>query len=277
MKRLLLFLALTVYGFASKAQINFEHTYVKGGTWNVCQGNVGQVMVVDFEVSGEQFVHINRCDGKIEINNLSHSLVKSIPLSTIPKTSQGVYGAFLYFSEKLFDNDPGIEFMYVLSDTANFTYIFNEDGTQLFMEKASPLVIVNVHLQQYPIYNTAAGTKMILTYNNGDAKVFGLPGKLSLNIAQQTGGQLADMSTLSMPYPNPANTSFTIDYSLPVGTSSATIMFTDIQGREMKRIRTSNTEGSVKVSTSEFAPGTYYYYLVTESGRSMGNKVLIIK
>lgn len=276
MKKLLL-LVLTMTTLGAKAQISLEHTYIKGGTWNICMGNVGQLMVVDFEVSGERYVNINRCDGKIEIHDLGHTLLQTISLANIPTSSTGVYGTFLYFSEHLFDTDDGIEYMYVMTDAAMVTYIFDEDGTQLFMQPAAPMIISNIHLQQYPIYNTSAGTKMILTFPNGDAKVFGLPGHLSTTIQEAGAGQLAELNALSAPYPNPARTAFNIDYHLPPGTNNATIIFTDLYGREVKRMAADKMSGTVSVSTSQLSPGTYYYYLSTPSGNSSSNKVLVIK
>ncbi|MGZ4056063.1 MAG: T9SS type A sorting domain-containing protein [Bacteroidia bacterium] len=276
-KNLLLLLALA-FALNSHAQVTFEHTYDSAATYNTCAGNVGQLMIVKFEVSGERYVKINRCGGEISIYSMGHVLLKTISLAGLPTApGYGNYGSFLYLSEHLFDNDPGMEFMYVC-DSGSFytTRIYNEDGSLLFTTNGSPLVIPNVELQQYPIYNTSVGTKMILSYENGQAKVFGLAGTLTTEIGEAN-KNLLQKSMISNPYPNPTNSSTRVDYKLPEGIDKGVIIFYDLQGSEVKRYNVDRTFDHLLISTSELAAGTYYFQLQTTADKSEGKKVVIIK
>ena len=101
MKNILL-LILIAFGMNVKGQITFEQTYDSAATYNFCSGNLSQLMMVKFEVSGERYVKINRCGKYIKLYDLSHSLVKTISIASLP-TDGGTIGPILYLSEKLFN------------------------------------------------------------------------------------------------------------------------------------------------------------------------------
>ena len=65
MKKLLL-LALIAFAINAKAQITLEHIYDSSSTYD---GGC-QLMIVNFEVSGEQYVKINRIGKYISIYEL---------------------------------------------------------------------------------------------------------------------------------------------------------------------------------------------------------------
>ncbi|MES2726467.1 MAG: T9SS type A sorting domain-containing protein [Bacteroidota bacterium] len=278
MKKIFL-LAFIAFVLNAKAQITLEHTYDSASTWNFCKGVPSQLMIVKFEVSGERYVRINRCGpGSINIYDMSHSLVKTIPLTNIARSQSGDIGSILYFSENLFNADPKIEFMYVTDSTVfSTTKIYNEDGTLLFNENGAPNIIPNIHLQQYPIYNTATGTKMILSYGNGQAKVFALTGTLTTAIQSASQDMMKEQNLISNPYPNPSKQSTSIDYKLPDGINQGEIVFYDIQGSEIKRFKVDRTFDTLLISTDELTSGTYYYQLQTSKGISGGKKLLVIK
>ena len=174
----ILFIAFVLLLSSTKAQFTLEHIYDSASVYNTCAGEVEQLLVVDFEVSGNQYVKINRCGQVIDVYNMSHSLVKTITLTSM--LSSHPMGDVLYLSQHLFNTDSLIEFMFTLPP--NYTGIYNENGVLLFSDTSAPLIHVNYPLQQYPIYNTSVGTKMILSCRNGQAKVFGLAGTLTTAI-----------------------------------------------------------------------------------------------
>jgi hypothetical protein len=139
-----------------------------------------------------------------------------------------------------------------------------------------PAIRENIPLQQYPVYNTAYGTKMLLSNINGDAHVFSLPGTLSTDIAAVY-NNLVPKIGLSDPYPNPANNATRIDYELPQGVNQGELVFYDLQGKEVKRFKVDNTFSNLLISTSDISAGTYYYQLQTTVQNSAGRKMVVIK
>ncbi|MES2380031.1 MAG: T9SS type A sorting domain-containing protein [Bacteroidota bacterium] len=278
MKKIFL-LTFIAFVLNAKAQITLEHTYDSASTWNFCKSAQSQLMIVKFEVSGERYVRINRCGpGSINIYDMNHSLVKTISFTNIARSVSGDIGHVLYLSENLFNTDSKIEFMYVTDSTVfSTTKIYNEDGTLLFNENGSPITLPNNHLQQYPIYNTATGTKMILSYENGQAKVFGLAGTLTTAIQSASQDIIKEQNLISNPYPNPTKQSTSIDYKLPDGINQGEIVFYGLQGSEIKRFKVDRTFDTLVISTDELASGTYYYQLQTSKGISGGKKLLVIK
>jgi hypothetical protein len=229
----LLCIALLLSAVKLQAQFTFEHKYDSAATYNFCMGNASQLLMVNLEVSGERYVRINRCGKKMNLYNLSHQAVKTIDLSFLPLESPyNTVGTILYLSEHLFNNDAKLEFMYILTSGATYsTMVYSEDGTMLFSEPGAPMIIPNIHLQQYPVYNTTAGTKLILSYQNGEAKVFGLAGKLTTAIQKATSEFAEAQMYLSASRPNPSNESTDIYYTLPEKSPFGFIAVYDAQGR----------------------------------------------
>jgi len=285
MKKILLF-ALLAFCMTAKAQITLEHIYDSAATWNFCSGNACQLMVINFEVSGERYVKVNRCGRLLSIYDLNHALLKNISLNNAPLIPpNNKVGDILYISENLFNTDSKIEFMYLYSytDTSgngqDVTNIYNEDGTLIFADTSAPWIKPNFIQQQYPIYNTSLGTKLILSCHNGKAKVFSLPGNLTVGIAEANNNliEMQTQSSVSNAYPNPTNNFTQINYTLPDNVSEGEIVFYNIQGNEVKRFKVDKTFNTLLVSTSDIATGTYYYQLQTTGQISDGKKLIVIK
>lgn len=275
MKALIL-LTFMMISFTIKAQVVYEHTYDSASTVS-SGGTLNQLMVVKFEVSGERYVKINQWGKEILIYDLNHSLLKTISFASFPGMS--VYqGDILYLSQSLFNTDPKIEFLYSSHNASSnyYTGIYNEDGLLLFSDTGLIAIRSAIQLQQYPIYNTSLGTKMIISYKNGQAKVFGLGGTLSASVANINQNLLSSLA-VSNAYPNPAVNSSTIDYILPDGTNDGYIVFYDLQSNEVRRFRVDRTFNSLLISTSDISAGTYYYQLQTKGNISAGKKLVVIK
>lgn len=275
-----LFIALIAFGINAKAQIIMEHDYDSASTFATGSPAIqNQLMIIKFEISGERYVRINRRMRNICIYNMNHSLLKTIDFSGFPFDSSNPNAQFiLYLSEQLFDTDSGIEFMYCtsLSSSTYYIGIYNEDGSLIFSDDGYIPILFSVPLQQYPIYNTSQGTKMILSYLNGHAKVFSLPGTLSQGI-HESNNMLLAQSSISNPYPNPAINTTRINYELPNGINEGVIVFYNLQGIEVKRFKVDKTFNTLLISTSDIAAGTYYYQLQTTAQNSEGKKMVVIK
>ena len=269
----------------SNAQIVFESAYdsssnIIGSTSSNMDG-INQLMLINFEVSGYCYVKINRSGKYICIYKMDHSLLKKIDCSSFPLLYGVSLGEIIYLSEQLFNLDDKIEFLYGWIDqtttpTAYYTGIYNENGQLLFSDSCAPLIKSNVPLQQYPIYNTPEGTKMILSYPNGQAKVFSLPGTLTTSIAEAN-NNLISQSSLSNPYPNPVSNTTKVDYTLPEGIEVGELVFYDMQGIEVKRYRVDRTFNTLLISTSDIPAGTYFYQLQTAKDKTAGKKMIVIK
>ncbi|OFX33168.1 MAG: hypothetical protein A2X08_14080 [Bacteroidetes bacterium GWA2_32_17] len=278
-----IFISLLAYSLNAKAQVTLEHTYDSSSTFAYGTPSASsQLMIIKFEISGEHYVKINRWGKTIDIYQMNHLFVKTISLASLPTTpiTNGALGDILYISEQLFDIDSKIEFMYC---TASPVYIgiYNEDGILLFSDTALPAIRLNVPLQQYPIYNTSMGTKMILSYNGNDlnnfkAKVFSLPGTLSAGI-EQANGQLIQMQSgqLSNLYPNPSNGSVTLQYELPKNEKEGELILYNMQGAEVKRYKVDNTFKDILLDNTALPAGTYFYQLQTKK-RAVGTKKMVV-
>ena len=277
----IIFIILSVIAFNAKSQITLEHAYdsASGLPGGISPAAMDQLMIIKFEVSGERYVKINRHGKKIEIYNLNHSLLKTIDFSSFPSSPYPNDINIMYISENLFDMDSDIEFMYGVNVSPYYLGIYKSDGTCIFADSAAPAIFSNIPLQQYPIYNTSQGTKMILSYTNGLAKVFDLPGTLTMDIQNANNNLIAmqNQNYLSNPYPNPAVNSTKIDYTLPDSVNEGDIVFYNLQGMEVKRFKVDKTFSTLLVSTADIAAGTYLYQLQTSAVSTEGKKMVVIK
>jgi hypothetical protein len=282
MKNIIL-IAILAFAMNAKAQITLEHKYDNASTLNIDANTRNQLMIINFEISGERYVKINRSAKNISIYNLNHSLLKTIDCSSYPLPSNQLFGDILYISEQLFDTDSAMEWMYLTGIPGSsydimITQIYKEDGTLIFSDTGAPMIHFNILLQQYPIYNTSQGTKMILSYPNGQAWVYSLPGTLSAGIAEANTNLIAiQSSSVSNAYPNPSNNTTQIDYTLPDDINEGEIVFYDLLGNEVKRFKVDRTFNTLLVSTADIAAGTYFYQLQTSVENSEGKKMVVIK
>jgi len=282
MKNLIFIIILAIIITNAKAQITLEHTYDTASTENLLVNDQNQLMIIKFAVSGERYVRVNRVSKTICIYDLTHTLLKTISFASLPSNLNGFTGDVLYISENLFSTDSKIAFMYIYTTLGGsfalyHTVILEEDGTVLFSDTCVAAIRTSYEQQQLPIYNTSVGTKMILSYRNRQAKVFSLPGTLSMSIQEANNVLIAAKSSVSNPYPNPNNGSTQIDYAFPPGVNEGEIVFYDLQGMEVKRFKVDRTFSTLLISTTDLAAGTYYYQLQTSAQNSGGKKMVVIK
>ncbi len=274
MKSILILLFVLFIMQQSKAQpFVFEHKYDSASTVTSTED---ELMIVNFELLGDEYVRINRHGKSISIYDMSHALVKTISFASFPPGLGPDAPAFLYFSQSLFNTDPKIEFMFALQPTTTsfYTGIYNEDGILLFSDTGIAAGYQTNPMQQYSIYNTTAGTKMILSYANGDAKVWGLAGTLTTAVDR---ANHPTNTGLGNAYPNPTANTTTIPYTLPQGTTKGELVFYNTQGSEVKRFTVDNTFNSLLISTSDIPAGTYYYNLQLNGDASATKKMVVVK
>ena len=268
-------------------QIILEHAYDSASTHaNGSPAVSSQLMIVKLEVSGNRYMNINRHGKYISIYDMNHSLLKTIDFSIFPQALSANFQYISYISEQLFDLDSGIEFMYLANDGGTpYTGIYNDDGTLIFSDSGAALTFVQFPSQQYPIYNTSQGTKMILSYqdNSGlpeQAKVFSLPGTLSNAIAEANGQLMQQQGVqgqLSNLYPNRSNGAVTLQYELPKGEQYGEIILYNMQGAEVKSYKVDNTFKDILLDNTMLPAGTYFYQLQCGNGAVGSRKMVIIR
>jgi hypothetical protein len=281
MKKTILF-SIVLFAFVIKvnAQITLEHTYDSAGAY-FSNTTVQQLYIVKLEVDGEKIVFVDRADKLVKFYNLNHTPWKNISFAAATDLRPNVNGqAIIYISQHLFNTDDAIEFLYV--DYTGFldtlvTQIINEDGSVLFTaNQQAPSVVSTAPQVQFPIYNTNAGTKLILSGTDGKAYYYSLVGTLTNGIIAAPDNELKRLQA-SFAYPNPTNSDTRIDYTLPNGVNTGEIVFYDTQGKEVKRFNVDNTFNSLLVSTEDLQSGIYYYNLQTAQGNSGAKKLVTVK
>lgn len=258
------------------SQITLETSYASASS---------KLYMVNLEVSGMKYLYKNDAPGNrfLKFYNLNHSLWKTIDCNAFPTMQQCATGNIqysfeaLYISENLFDCDNNVEFMYVsVSDCKWFTGVYKEDGSALLVaDSCSPVVKINVPQQFRPIYNTNAGTKMILSHKNGNSNVYNLPCSLSTGIDDFLVNN-QDNSSFKV-FPNPAYYESTIEYKLPAGTEQAEFRIYDINGAEVSRYTVDNNFSNLLISNNDIKPGTYFYSMVVNGKEVETKKVILLK
>lgn len=267
---------LLLLSFSAGAQITQESAYVYS------PGN--PLHIVNFTAAGYKYCVSN--SSQVVLYNLNHSVYRTIP---IPAQQAGAYGhAVTWVSDQLFDTDP-LDVEYLLTfHTANnvHTRIYDESGMLLFSRdsffvESGVLASVN----NASIQHTSGGTKMLMTGVFGSSvAVYSLPGVLPCIVCDQ--GVMSGIqpqpseesdNPQQLPYPNPAQSTTTIPYTLPEGISTGTIIIYDMTGRVVKRFEVTNAFTSLALSAEELADGTYSYAL--EAGQSIlpGRQFVIAK
>lgn len=286
MKKILVIL-FCAFAINIKAQITLVHTYDSAGYYGGYLGggnNWQQLYVVKLEVDGDKFVFADKTNKLLRFYNLNHTPWKTISFAAATDQNPSAnLQNIIYISQHLFDTDDEIEFLYADNTASNpitgVTEVINEDGSILFTANQGPRLIASVPQAQVPIYNTSAGTFMILSGGNntdGNAYVYSLAGTLTVGIKGYTDDDLKSLST-SMAYPNPTSFSTKIDYTLPNGLNTGEIVFYDTQGKEVKRFKVDNAFNTLLISTEDLESGLYYYNLQTTQGVSEAKKLVTIK
>ncbi len=278
-----------------QSQITLEQTYPSAGYYNTLSVSP-QIKVtgaklfymVKLEISGEKYVAVDMLNQSINFYNLNHTLFANVSYSNVTLLGNPTAGvekvnaSLLYISENLFDTDNQIELMYMgtyydyTTDTQYaVTQIVNQDGSIMFTAtNEAPLVKPNYHSQYYPIYNTAAGTKLILSKTNGDAKVYSLGGTWSGMLANNSINLSENALTLS-PNPSGRGSAVRMEYDLPQGVNTAELKVFDGTGKELKSYKIGSDMHEVMVEPGDLPAGDYYYYLSAE-GKVIGTKKSVV-
>lgn len=76
-------------------------------------------------------------------------------------------------------------------------------------------------------------------------------------------------------YPNPSNSSVTLQYELPQGEQYGEIILYDVQGAEIKRYKVDNTFNDILLDNTMLPAGTYFYQLHAGK-KAVGTKKMVL-
>ena len=247
-----IFTLLLVCSTMVYAQVTLEKTF------NGAIGFFG-MSVSDIDLGLEPFyVMIQSDSNKIELYNASdYSLYKSVPANFDLKHRTSSISAV---SRKLFDIDDQVEFLLHLSwsdgiYTKKTTYLLNEDGDiEMTFAEGGSFSFHRVNGQNRMAISTGS-------FGNYITKIYSLPGTISTEVEQS-----CQPSLLSMPYPNPANTTIHLPYQLQQGTT-ATLQVFNPQGQLVVEKQVGSMFDEVLLDVSSYTPGTYIYTVNGQNGR----------
>lgn len=283
------------------AQITIEHVYSKGSSYNNMDPDTSEYWLnqsagvillngtsltatplINLSNGGYKYVRISVAVDyntypyqfityQLKFYDLNHSLWKTIELAPVINNLANSYTCaaeptnVLYISDKLFDTDNDIEFIWYHQLPANptcgpdFFYLFDETTMNV-----SNIAGLNPDsIESIRVYNTPNGAKLILSYGYsyyaaglGKDYVLSLPGTYPPQpvIVKENNIGIEQAN----PFPNPANKQITLPYSLPAHKTGELIIY-DMQGKEIKKFKIDNAFNNILLNTSELNNGMYIY------------------
>ncbi|MEM6262345.1 MAG: OmpA family protein [Bacteroidota bacterium] len=175
------------------AQIMLDHTYE--GAANTEAGAYAEFSITRLEISGCKYVHLDKATNNIHFFNLDHTPFRSVNFDVLPFRGVDEY-QLLFPTETLFDTDRLIEFMLTGQDSSGQirTMVVNEVGLILLDEPGGLVPVTRKDMMRPgPIYNTGKGSRLVLDYDDGKARVFELPG---LYVSPDCAASLTEMTVM---------------------------------------------------------------------------------
>lgn len=258
-----LLIALLFLGTHARAQITLEHTYPGAGFFS----NYKQLMMVELEASGWKYVAVDAVARTIKLYNLDHTLYKNISFSAAPSTPPEFRPYIMYISEHLFDLDDDIEYLFTVLMSGNqaITMVYDETGALILdATDGYPAVLPTYHSQHYPIYNSSEGTKLILSFEDGTARVFALPGSLSLGVANGSEQEVQAAQQRAWAFPVPSSGWVSIELPEALATAPGELQVFNAAGQLVAVAPVLNNSRTVQVDLGPLAVGSYQYRIFSE-------------
>ncbi len=248
---------------ASSAQVSLNHTYNYSAS------------VVKFETLGYKYFLMDIPNAQCRIYNTDHSLFRTINCD-VPASFY--LSDIKFLSEKLFDNDPGIELLYTFykynSTLSYYEYdskIINEDGSQIqFIDGGMYNYINKTDDFTYKLFSYCFDYSV--TPEKVWTNIYNLPGMF---VSAQYLNEKSPEILLNA-FPNPASNSLKIAYTLPENVAQGTLHLIDNSGRLVERYIVDNHTDHLMLDVSRFKSGVYHYF-VEFGNKKTGPKKLVIQ
>lgn len=265
MKKLISIGFLLTLAFALCAQVTLDKRYELSTS------------VVKLETAGYKYYSMDVPNSKCKIYNLDHSLFKTI---SCPTPSNSHYLADIKFiSEKVFDNDNGIElaytyYKYVPTQTSYYyeydSKIINEEGSTIQTIDGARYIYIN---------QTGENTHKLFAYCYDYSN---FPETVWTNIYSLPGAPVsAAFLDNNSPdfwinaYPNPASQKVKVAYSLPDNIDLGKLYLFDNNGRNVNQFVVDNHTDYLELNISEYQSGIYHYFIEYENTKTASKKLVI--
>ncbi|QGY44386.1 T9SS type A sorting domain-containing protein [Maribellus comscasis] len=262
MKKIFVSSFFVLLAFVLNAQVILDHTYNYSAT------------VVQFETLGYKYYLMDVPNSQCRIYNLDHSLYKTIDCS-VPS---GCYLSDVKFlSEKLFDNDSGIELLYTYykyySGSAYYEYdskIINDDGSQIvFIDGALYNYINKTGEDSYKLfsycYDFSSFPEVVWT------NIYSLPGTAVMNSVVFENSSKIFLDA----FPNPASGTLKVNYNLPKDVSEGVLRLYDNSGRPVNHFTVDHFSDHLDLDVSQMGSGVYFYFIEAEGTKSPSQKLVV--
>ena len=240
MKRTFAILGLMILTLSMKAQISLEHSFSSQGyyTWY-------------FNTSeGLRYYSFNTTTNKLTFYNVDYSIYKTLTMTIA--SGYKIY-SIVCVSDKLFNSDNLIEFIFVTSNGTDYSMkLYDENQNELkdFGNRYSASVITGNGISKlFVMQLTYDSTTKLYTYLN---EIYSLPGSLPTIVSSQ---KSANIQTA---YPNPTNTFVNLPYKLPNGQTSMMRIF-DSNGQLVEQKQIDSTFDMILLNVESYHSGLYFY------------------
>ncbi|MCF8449088.1 MAG: T9SS type A sorting domain-containing protein [Taibaiella sp.] len=268
-----LFAAMLNTSVLVRAQIALTQTH------SAPLGTALQESVVNLKLSGKKYMVYTH--PQVKLYNLDLTLWKTI---TLPATVSGYSltggSGVAYVSENLFkiDNKVNVVAVYDKSGIQN-RLVIDETGSLVFaFDSAFSITVYNVG-----VVNDSFVAITPYSGSSNTTKVYSLPGTIPCNICGNGIGlglpvndELNNSASIEA-IPNPVSGDAKIYYTLPENTDAASIALVDLNGKVISTYKAYSNTPYIVISTSNLAPGIYYYTLQGGSFNSITKKLVVAK
>lgn len=207
-------------------------------------------------------------------------------------------------TQKLFDNDDGLEFMVNAENVFHLDSFQISPGQFVYIDSVVTEVVLynlesNVPVQKFsdvfynlsyrsPLYASSDSSyKMALvkysTFNGINPKqykYFSLPGYLqpkygNPNVLNLYRSEYNINSSMLNAFPNPSAAGMiTVNYDIPISEKAKLNLF-DFHGRIMGSYDLDANSKAIQINTNNLAPGTYFYQVASPSSVSESKKLIV--
>ena len=230
--------------------------------------------VVEFETLGFKYYLMDVPNGQCRIYNTDHSLFKTINCN-VPS---GFYLSDIKFlSEKVFDNDAGIELLCTFY-RFNASPEYYEYDSKIINEDGSQVVFIDGALYNY-IHETSENTYKLFSYcydfsvspEKVWTNIYSLPGTPVVSAFLENETPEFNLKA----FPNPANNQLKVVYTLPPEVREGTLFLFDNNGKQIQRFIIDNHTDHLLLNVSDYKSGVYHYFVEYGNKRSPSQKLMV--
>ena len=243
------------------AQITFERNYSHSVYYTQLAEGEEKLFLMD--------VAFSEC----RIYNLDHSLYKTIKITL--DSNYYLYD-ISYVTRKLFNNDDGIELLYMAYQYFPGDYPYYQYMVGVADEYGNNLLKVPEG-NFYEIIEMAEQKKLLVwLYDNSTWPYFKGTNIYMLESNSTKSITLNSATPYMLPYPNPAAGQIKIPYDLQGKTQKANIRILSTDGKIINTFTVDNTFNELLLDVSEYIPGIYQYTIITEQNEIQDSRKFTI-